>query len=391
MQEKRSDSRLQQIPRVKANEFFKGSHYYHERQYLKSTIAYETPVIVEGALPSAKCESICDGIASICGQLEIDVQRKRAGQTDVYQCSLEQAFSLMMRSKRDDAVFAFCEGLLGETELLRNECEALTMCREKLFTNKGAIPDDEDWFQWFPAKARPSDCVILAGEGASSTLHRDPFEWTGTSICLEGTKVWRFVQPPGTYAPHNDSFNDGPCSGVSEIDNLLESYRLNSLAWGDDDEGPLTLSRGWQSDLTLYAHVDNSVPSARELAEIEEKYGFDEKVKLVESIGNDPSKLTSNVSGEAKICSGVQRTGDLVIIPAYWWHQTYALEPSIAIASQRCGGKRDASRVIRHMLDSISTGYSATFSGRFDPAAEHDEPRAIIKELFDYIDKTHMK
>mmetsp|Transcript_23565 Transcript_23565/g.36347 ORF Transcript_23565/g.36347 Transcript_23565/m.36347 type:complete len:451 (-) Transcript_23565:247-1599(-) len=398
MQGKRSHHSMQQIPRVKANDFSANSHYYHERQCLESTIAYETPVIVEGALSPSTCESICDRIASVCGSLEIDVQRKRSGQTNVYQCSLEQAFDLMMLSKRDDAIFAFCEGLLDGTNLLCHERDTLTTCREKLFANEAEGSIDEDWFKWFPTNAQPSDCVILAGEGATSTLHRDPFEWTGTSICLEGTKVWRFVQPPGTLAQNNDSFNDGPCSGVFHIDNLLQSYRLNSLAWGDNGEDTLTLSKGWQSDFSLYSSIDCSVPSARELAKIEEKFGFDEKIKMVESIGNDQSRISPTVHGDTKLWSGVQRAGDLIIIPAYWWHQTYALEPSLAVASQRCGGKRDAARVIQHILNSISLGCSENVLGGFDLSAamspkrlEHDGPRSIIKELFDYIHGVGMK
>ena len=64
---------------------------------------------------------------------------------------------------------------------------------------------------------RPSDAVVCAGAGvvATSTLHLNPLEWTGTSLCLGGSKVWRFVDPTN--------------GGVQAIDELLESYILFRL------------------------------------------------------------------------------------------------------------------------------------------------------------------
>ena len=35
---------------------------------------------------------------------------------------------------------------------------------------------NECWFSLFETEVRPKDCVIVTGEGARSTLHRDPFE-----------------------------------------------------------------------------------------------------------------------------------------------------------------------------------------------------------------------
>ena len=45
----------------------------------------------------------------------------------------------------------------------------------------------------------------------------------------------------------------------------------------------------------------------------------------------------------------MQTQGDLLLIPAHWYHQTYAPQPSLAVASQRCGSW-EARRVLDHIL-----------------------------------------
>ena len=213
---------------------------------------------------------------------------------------------------------------------------------------------DEDMFNFFPPDLKPSDCVVVAGEGATSTLHRDPYTWTGTSLCLEGTKVWRFIAPPGAVRACNDYCHD---SNVKAIDDAVKSYRLPSSAW----ESNTFLSSGWQSDMSLFAQRHVEIRSAESFADLEEK-SPPEKYEEMKSIamGMDiisPSLDFPSVVGDGDevptIYAIVQEPGDLLIIPAYWWHQTFALEPSIAIASQRAGRYRDAKRIIMHILETM--------------------------------------
>jgi len=201
-------------------------------------------------------------------------------------------------------------------------------------------------------------------------LHRDPFTWTGTSICLEGTKIWRFVAPPGAIQPsssssekHNNGHFQTDDSAVRMIDDALKSYRLPSVAWDDD----VFLSSGWQSDMSLYASRDASIPSAEQLAHREEeRHGPELKYDEMEMIAANLNLLAPDADfptrcsdgGESmmlpvRIWSVVQKPGDLLVIPAFWWHQTYALEPSVAIASQRSGGGRDTKRVLSHILETV--------------------------------------
>jgi len=107
------------------------------------------------------------------------------------------------------------------------------------------------------------------------------------------------------------------------------------------------------------------VPSARDFGE----WGEDDperRLAELERVAADAEDLAPDFRGldgpdvRQSVVDGmhcaVQYAGDLMIIPAHWWHQTYGLEPSLAVASQRCGGERDAERVLRHMLETALSG-----------------------------------
>jgi len=164
-------------------------------------------------------------------------------------------------------------------------------------------------------------------------------------------------------------------SGVSFVDKALESYRLPSVAWDDDTY----LSSGWQSDkMSLYSFRSEDVPSAEEFAMLEEK-SPEQKISDMNAIALSLDKLAPSLDFPARfdgnddtptIWTVVQKPGDLLVIPAFWWHQTYALEPSVAIASQRCGNERDAKRVVSHIFDTIGLD-------------NYDELPSVLKEVMD--------
>eukprot|EP00978_Attheya_sp_CCMP212_P010210 scaffold24519_cov53-Attheya_sp.AAC.6 len=376
---------LRAVPRVDKADFDPFQHYLHGPAAADDAelLLLETPVLVEHVLDPTTCEQLCSDLWSVSETLEVDLQRKQRRQneeenetthTEIYPCMLDQAIDLVLGSSHhDDSVLVFEEGLLEQSDdpRLMDMSRVLTEVRESLFPN-------EDWLQYFPSEIRPTDCLIMAGEGATSTLHRDPLEWTGTSMCLEGTKIWRFIPP----TPH-----------VSAIDDALQSYRLTSMAWdqnsnNDDDNSPaMPLSAGWQSNFNLYAHRSGNIPSARELDEMSEA----EKQTCLEAIAMDCSALKPNVAlvDTNEIWTVVQKPGDLVVIPAYWWHQTYALEPSIAVASQRCDTSRDVSRMVHHILDTtgtLQTDKELTNQVLRDSYDDVD-PRELTTMLFDGLAK----
>ena len=343
-------TQMRSVDRIAKTDFHVETHYHHSPQ----DTFMETPILVENVLDSCTCEEICDVLLS--ANLEVNVQRKQKERsTDIYHVTLEQGVHVIMASQHDDSCLIFEEGLLEREPSLQMISERLMGARESLFT-------DEDWLAHFPTEVEPTSCVVIAGEGATSTLHRDPLEWTGTSLCLEGTKIWRFVPP---------------MPNVAAIDDALASYRLNSIAW---DENDLPISAGWQSNFNLFDKRSKDIPSARSFDEMEPS----EKWKEMEAIATDVLSLQPNVK-VSQLWTAVQKPGDLLIIPAYWWHQTYALEPSVAVASQRCGTKRDAPRLVRHILETSGLIHDTeTVKGLLRDSYEDgsESPREIINKLF---------
>jgi hypothetical protein len=214
----------------------------------------------------------------------------------------------------------------GDKGPLQGIRQLVMNAREKIF------PDDPDWFaNYFPPGLKPSDAVVVAGSGATSTLHRDPFEWLGTSLCVDGTNVWRFIDPK---------------SNVNNVDTALKSYRSGSIIW----EGR-SMSAGWHSDFSLYRNRQhNALPGARQWYEMENE----EKKQLeLQRVGSSMELLVPDSledSSDLSIATAIQQAGDLLLIPAHWWQQTYTLEPSASIVSQRCG-RNDITSVLQHILN----------------------------------------
>ena len=421
---------LLQVERMTAHE------YKRQRQLPGGPLALDRPIIISDALSVSDCEDICDAWIQTVGSETITVQRKRqppanpnnqspppATEKNLYECTVAQSLELMMQSSPHDSIFAFVEGLLDASQRLvghdddttkqqqqqqaqlNSISQRLTSAREALFSD-----DDPNWFDVFPDTTKPSDCVVLAGEGATSTLHRDPFEWTGTSLCLEGRKLWRFLKP------NHDNTNS-----TNEWDDRLQFYRLASTAWSyedndhdNDDEGDddMVLSAGWQSDLSLYTPTtsDTVLRTARDLAE---GPGPDAEAYL-EELASTAHLLTCHETIQPPIvmgvdcCSVVQHPGELLLIPPYWYHQTYAPEPSLAVASQRCGSSLDATRVVGHILalqkneDSTSSleqnsdavppelllpkPLRGLLDGTIDPRGV--DPKEYVDLLFDYLQQS---
>lgn len=326
------------------------------------------PLLIADALSPDECESCWDVLATNSAHLEVQLQHQTSEtrMTEICDCTLEEALdNIIFESNSQEAFMTFCEGLLedhqdDDDEGFKETSRLVSHSREQLF------PNDPDWFStYFPAEVKLSDAVIFAGAGATSTLHRDPFEWTGTSLCIDGTKVWRFIDP-------------GP--DVKHVDDILKSYRLDSIAWEDGS----SLSAGWQSDFSLYENrMHNKIASSEEWQEMEEK----QKMEALLEIGSNTKILEPGFDCSIlSMTTAIQQPGDLLLIPAHWWHQTYCLEPSVVISSQRCG-KHDAGLVLRHILNRNKV----TAARQEAVLQKTSNPVDAVKELFSVLQATVSK
>ena len=135
------------------------------------------------------------------------------------------------------------------------------------------------WFRYLPSSLQPPDAFLLWGTAHSrSTLHVDPYNWTGTNALIRGTKEWIFV-PPGQGGPNDQWLYplDGARCGFP-LDCFKYNSRVDAFATNALQEFPLFAS--------------------------------------------------------ATVIKTTQHEGELMMIPPGWYHQVKNPSESIAVASQ---------------------------------------------------------
>lgn len=132
----------------------------------------------------------------------------------------------------------------------------------------------EDFFQLLPKEIRPWNAMLLWGTAHSrSSLHIDPYNWTGTNAVLRGKKMWK-LYPPGQ-------------------DDLLYVRRNQRCGF------PLDC---WKYNSPMDAYN----PDYKQYPKFQ----------------------------QARAISFTQEAGELLIIPTGWFHQAYNRVETLAISSQ---------------------------------------------------------
>ena len=234
-------------------------------------------------------------------------QVQSSGETELFEGALRDYLGEMVEESTHDAArFLFDEGALNGSPALQLEPPPF------------AVGGAGDGFAAFPPPLRPAPCCLLAGgTGARSSLHADPYAWTGWNVLLEGEKLWTFLPP----------------SAAAE--EALQAVRKPPNAWGAKGAD---VAAGWESAVDLYRTRAQAGEAGPAFA---------------------PSRpLPAWLEASATRC--VQREGDLLLIPPATWHQTYHVGPTLALAGQYLNA-HNARGVFGHML---------TWCGAPDGAAE---------------------
>ena len=136
-----------------------------------------TPVLLTDVWPGLDHGAWLAQVVERLGKRRVVYQVQRSGITELFEAPL-RAFldELVADSRHGAARFLFDEeALAGAPAALR-----LSPLPPPLFDGV------DDGFDAFPAALRPAGaCLLMGGTGARSSLHADPYSWTGWNYLLE--------------------------------------------------------------------------------------------------------------------------------------------------------------------------------------------------------------
>ncbi|RUS85303.1 hypothetical protein EGW08_006950, partial [Elysia chlorotica] len=164
---------------------------------------------------------------------------------------------------------------------------------------------EEDFFQLLPASVRPWDCMLLWGTAHSrSSLHIDPYNWTGTNAVISGLKRWKLL-PPGqdkllSVTPGRRCGFPLECVKYnSELDlfDPDQAHSLSKIKYLEVDQGPgemLFIPPGW------FHQANNAVPTLAVAGQLMNSNNFQTVLEEMFKGGSlERSSLPNNIDNMA--------------------------------------------------------------------------------------------
>jgi hypothetical protein len=143
----------------------------------------QTPVLLTDVFPDADHGAWLAQLVASFGSRRVTYQVQRPkGITELFRAPLRDFLAEMVaESGHGAARFLFDEALLSG----RAAPEAL-----RAFARLPAPLFERDGFAAFPRALRPRDaCLLAGGAGARSSLHADPYSWTGWNYLIEAREA----------------------------------------------------------------------------------------------------------------------------------------------------------------------------------------------------------
>ena len=154
------------------------------------------PIIIEGALDQwpARSKWTKDYLAAAYARVRVQVVGMHNGKKD----GLAMPLSLFAEHSNEGSVNSWA--YLQDEEFLPAHPELYSDLEPWLL--------GEDYYQVLPPVLRPDNAFFLWGAPHSrSTLHVDPYNWTGSNAVIFGQKFWR-LYPPGQDSRLNASLGE---------------------------------------------------------------------------------------------------------------------------------------------------------------------------------------
>ena len=210
----------------------------------------------------------------------------------------------------------------------------------------------EDYFPLFALHAPITDKLILAGEGASSRLQRHPY--TNYCLGLAGNSLWRLL-PPEQEFQRSEPIH-------------LKAWEEFQFSIGDQ------LSQGGMFELR---HKDvEPTDDSDEIAFMD-----NEKFMYYQHLAQHEHLLRPSLAVSDEWMSTVLLDGDLLVVPPNWWYQSYNMEMSISLESQRC---HDLSKVVGHIVENSNLSVPPRLLQRTEFHSIEDA-KQLIDELFELL------
>jgi hypothetical protein len=341
------------------------------------------PVVVEEALTPKEIEHWLSRILSQCknapilAQFEKDQSKTPMPLKEATKLVIEKSTHedpIYLSSVRDTASHVFTEGI------------PLKAFKDTLFAQEHTTDEDTfDWFNCFAQYAKVHDTLVVAGEGSTSPcLQCHPYQ--KLILGLDGSQLIRIL-PPLMQQP-----NDEIRAWASP------SYMESAFGF--------PVSNGYRAnpkhDLFCYRHRDvtweleqmTKEDAAKDKDAIPENKYCNRYDNHFQHWAEDPKVFQPSFEVRGSDTdqahhdlwhSTVILPGDMVVIPPGWWYQTYNVEPSVSLLSQRCGGSAMASAFIHHALE--TSGVDRMLRIEEDDTHTEEEAMTIVSGLFEVLDE----
>jgi hypothetical protein len=303
----------------------------------KSSPVLDEPVVVENVLPLEDCTAWTRHILTRSGHEDPLVERR--GNTKCMK--LEDAVALVMQeSSHYDPIYVSSKGSSCSTDQL-----PLYDVLDSLFTEGEQDGKMRDWLPLFTLHAPFADNVVVAGQGSSSPLECRPYY--RFSVGLSGNQVWRILPPDALRQP---------------------SESIQITAWDGFEFSVGYLQRN--GGLFEFRHSE----VAHDFGE--SPYMDEDKFIEFQDLVEQPDLLKPSLSVKGWY-STVLLDGDVLVIPPHWWYQSYGLEFSVSLQSQRC---HDLSDLLLHIVQESSlVDIPSSLLAKTHYVAEEEASSAIDK------------